>query len=106
MGGRTLPTECEHGVTVDWGDFGPCQDCADHDWSEDCPNIESCPDCDQIYARQSAVRDAEDNVLSAAEAWADAVVFATFPPAHALLNAIGELRSARFAAGLREDTDQ
>ncbi|MEM9468307.1 MAG: hypothetical protein AAGA90_23265 [Actinomycetota bacterium] len=22
MGGRTMPTECEHGHTVDWGDFG------------------------------------------------------------------------------------
>ena len=21
--GRTLPTECEHGNVVDWGDFGP-----------------------------------------------------------------------------------
>lgn len=23
MGSRTLPYECEHGVTLDWGDFGP-----------------------------------------------------------------------------------
>jgi hypothetical protein len=23
MGGRQLPVECDHGVIVDWGDFGP-----------------------------------------------------------------------------------
>ena len=46
---RMMPTECLHGVIVDWGDFGPCQDCAVHDeW--DCPNLATCPDC------QSTVR--------------------------------------------------
>ncbi len=23
MGGRMMPVECEHGVVLDWGDFGP-----------------------------------------------------------------------------------
>ena len=41
---RTLPTDCPHGVTVDWGDFGPCQDCSDHG-DDDCPNLTDCPDC-------------------------------------------------------------
>lgn len=40
---RTMPTECEHGEIVDWGDFGPCQGDCDHD--DDCPNFQDCPDC-------------------------------------------------------------
>lgn len=23
MGSRQLPTDCRHGSTIDWGDFGP-----------------------------------------------------------------------------------
>src|SRR5690606_8766791 len=34
--GRTMPTECDHGVVVDWGDFGP--------EDEEAPR---CVDCDQ-----------------------------------------------------------
>lgn len=26
MGGRTMPYVCEHGRTIDWGDFGPDPD--------------------------------------------------------------------------------
>lgn len=44
--GRYLPTECEHGVTIDWGDFGPCQDCStDHDDDSPCPNYPTCAEC-------------------------------------------------------------
>jgi hypothetical protein len=42
---RTHPTDCEHGVTVDWGDFGPCRNCDDHPDTDDCPNLVDCPDC-------------------------------------------------------------
>ena len=40
---RTMPTECEHGEIIDWGDFGPCQGDCDHEG--DCPNFPDCPDC-------------------------------------------------------------
>lgn len=46
--GRTLPTECEHGTIVDWGDFGPCIDGCEREHPEyvdDCPNFEVCPEC-------------------------------------------------------------
>lgn len=42
--GRTMPTECEHGTTIDYGDFGPCQDCSEHDEGE-CPNFRDCEQC-------------------------------------------------------------
>ena len=42
---RCLPTECHHGTIVDWGDFGECQDCDEHD-GEECPNLADCPQCD------------------------------------------------------------
>lgn len=55
MGSRTLPTECHHGVTVDWGDFGSCQGYCDiegHDpW--DCPDKPGCRECE---AEEEAVR--------------------------------------------------
>jgi hypothetical protein len=39
-----MPTVCMHGITVDWGDFGPCQNCDIHaDW--ECPNLNDCPTC-------------------------------------------------------------
>ncbi|HEX2578651.1 MAG TPA: hypothetical protein VHK88_20070 [Aquihabitans sp.] len=52
---RMMPYECEHGVTVDWGDFGPHQ--SDEDcrrdygrWPGDgapCPTCyPTCPQCD------------------------------------------------------------
>lgn len=43
--GRTLPSECQHGTTVDWGDFGPCQDCSEHD-DGSCPNYAACDKCE------------------------------------------------------------
>lgn len=43
---RTMPYECEHGVVIDWGDFGPCQDC-EHDSIDDCPNFARCDECDR-----------------------------------------------------------
>lgn len=46
--GRTLPYECEHGTIIDWGDFGPCQDCNEHE-GEPCPNYESCSQCDAEF---------------------------------------------------------
>lgn len=45
MGSRMMPMECAHGWTVDWGDFGPCQDCDEHD-GERCPNYTPCPQCE------------------------------------------------------------
>lgn len=42
--GRMMPVDCQHGVTIDWGDFGPCQDCDDHP-GESCPNLVDCPEC-------------------------------------------------------------
>lgn len=45
MGSRMLPTECKHGTVLDWGDFGPCQDCDEHD-GEPCPNLAVCPQCE------------------------------------------------------------
>ena len=46
--GRTLPMECEHGVTIDWGDFGPCQGNCERVHPEDlddCPDFERCLEC-------------------------------------------------------------
>ena len=43
--GRMTPINCHHGFTVDWGDFGPCQDCDEHDDGA-CPNLRDCPDCE------------------------------------------------------------
>ena len=34
--GRSMPVECEHGVTIDWGDFGG-----------DDPQHQECPQCEQ-----------------------------------------------------------
>lgn len=52
MGSRRLPTECHHGTTVDWGDFGPCQDCSEHGWDGDCPNFTPCEQC-EVEAQQA-----------------------------------------------------
>lgn len=41
---RMMPTECRHGFVVDWGDFGECQNCDEHD-DGDCPNLAECPEC-------------------------------------------------------------
>lgn len=59
MGSRTLPIECHHGTTVDYGDFGPCQDCAEHDWA-DCPNFVACEQClaEEADARLKRIEDA------------------------------------------------
>jgi hypothetical protein len=46
--GRTHPTECPHGVTVDWGDFGPDP----HDGSV------GAQECDQCRAEREAWADA------------------------------------------------
>lgn len=35
--GRTMPTECEHGNVVDWGDFGP----------EDDDDFPTCDECER-----------------------------------------------------------
>ena len=40
---RYMPTECRHGNVTDYGDFGPCQNCDEHD--DDCPNLIDCPEC-------------------------------------------------------------
>lgn len=43
--GRMLPIDCPHGLVLDWGDFGPCQDCDEHPGRK-CPNyLDSCPEC-------------------------------------------------------------
>lgn len=51
-----MPVDCHHGRTIDWGDFGPCQNCAEHDWSDDCPNFEPCDLCavEQAQGRAEA----------------------------------------------------
>lgn len=43
---RTMPYECEHGVVVDWGDFG----------SEDEPKRPRCERCDAARERRSERR--------------------------------------------------
>jgi hypothetical protein len=68
MGSRYLPTECEHGVTVDDGDFGPCQDCDEHG-DDPCPNFHQCPKCDADRAAERAVEQAELAVIEAAIEW-------------------------------------
>lgn len=60
MGSRTLPTECQHGVVIDHGDFGPCQDCDDHDLG-DCPNFVDCEQC----SGETAQRRSDDRELAA-----------------------------------------
>lgn len=50
MGGRTLPTECSHGVTVDWGDFG-CDEYHDEGCSTCNPR---CEQCDQEWVERRA----------------------------------------------------
>jgi hypothetical protein len=48
---RTMPTECKHSFVVDWGDFGPCQNCDIHaDW--ECPNLANCPKCNTEAANK------------------------------------------------------
>ena len=47
---RYMPTECRHGNVTDYGDFGPCQNCDEHDDlldDGDCPNFANCPQCDE-----------------------------------------------------------
>lgn len=39
MGSRALPVECEHGVIIDWGDFGPDPD-------DGSVGVTPCPDCE------------------------------------------------------------
>jgi hypothetical protein len=78
MGSRTLPTECHHGRTVDWGDFGPCQGyCYENGHpSSKCPDYEPCPDCEREVAEATArveaheaehvrFRDALESILEA-----------------------------------------
>ena len=43
--GRTLPTECEHGTVIDWGDFGP----------EDGDAPPPCPDCTPMVVVPASV---------------------------------------------------
>lgn len=38
MGSRTLPTDCPHGRTLDWGDFGPGP-------GDGTVGAEHCPEC-------------------------------------------------------------
>lgn len=48
--GRMLPVDCEHGVTIDWGDFGPCQGLCEENHPEDlddCPDYERCEQCEE-----------------------------------------------------------
>ena len=50
--------ECEHGVTIDWGHFGPCQDCEiDHPGEPNCPNFTTCEDCDADFSDGEATID-------------------------------------------------
>ncbi len=43
--GRYHPMKCDHGVVVDWGDFGPCDgDCPHPEGT--CPNFPQCELCD------------------------------------------------------------
>lgn len=51
---RTMPTECEHGEIVDWGDFGPCQDCDEHP-DDDCPNFRDCRQCKPLLGNLGRV---------------------------------------------------
>lgn len=57
--GRTLPVECHHGVTVDWGDFGYCQGDCERFHPEnlaDCPDLPGCDLCEQEEQRTEGVR--------------------------------------------------
>ena len=49
--GRMMPEDCPHGVTIDWGDFGPCRDCDEHG-DDECPNLEPCPQCEAERTEQ------------------------------------------------------
>lgn len=40
MGSRTMPFECEHGLILDWGDFGPDPD-------DGSVGAQRCDECDQ-----------------------------------------------------------
>lgn len=56
--GRTMPSECDHGVVLDWGDFGPCQDCSEHG-GDACPNFSRCGACEaetEVKAERVAER--------------------------------------------------
>lgn len=63
--GRAMPTDCTHGVTVDWGDFGPCQDCDEHE-GLDCPNIADCEQCESARAVQRTATQHYADLLGAA----------------------------------------
>jgi hypothetical protein len=54
MGSRTLPYECQHGTTIDYGDFGPCQDCSEHEGAP-CPNFVDCERCEAEGREQRAI---------------------------------------------------
>lgn len=57
--GRMLPMECEHGVTIDWGDFGPCQGNCEQVHPDDCPDFEHCAECAEIRRATHVFTDAE-----------------------------------------------
>ena len=86
---RTMPVDCPHGVTIDWGDFGPCQDCCEHG-DDDCPNLEDCPECTDVRSRADALLDrmarAEDVLLGLA-ADADLSVLVQIPAVRELAKA-------------------
>ena len=56
MGGRTIPTECEHGVTVDGGDFTESEYCAQCE-SSDCYNDYWATVTDSISPADSSIVD-------------------------------------------------
>jgi hypothetical protein len=61
MGHRTLPTECQHGRIIDWGDFGPSSG------ERDDP-CEPCPDCEEdkwVECSCGKVRHVDDRPLIA-----------------------------------------
>ena len=50
--GRALPVECEHGVIVDYGDFGEHQNgCPDRCTFDTCPDHPSCEQCEAEAGR-------------------------------------------------------
>lgn len=64
--GRYLPTVCQHGIEVDAGDFGPCQNCDDHG-DDPCPNFKACHQCDAIRRREEMAREIGEIILSSTD---------------------------------------
>lgn len=95
--GRTLPMECHHGTTVDWGDFGSCQGyCDEHGHSSrDCPDVPGCEQCREETAQATARYEARESEHERFREALEAIV--EMDPVDAILDPTRPIRIAQQA---------